>query len=695
MLILYLPTAASAASLDDLGLLPGGSSSQASAINTNGSVVVGSGNNSGINEAFRWTQADGMVGLGFLPGGNSSDASGVNADGSVVVGSGAGSSSAGEAFRWTQGTGMVGLGFLPSGSFSNATAVNTDGSVIVGYGNSSNSFTSEAFRWTQGAGLAGLGFLPGSINSASYAYGVNADGTVVVGQSGNSSGFTEAFRWTQGTGMVGLGFLQGGSLFSSATAVSADGSAVAGFSFNASFHQEAFRWTQGTGMVGLGFLPGGSSSNAAGINVDGSVVVGYGNSSSSAQEAFRWTQGTGMQSVLGLLTAEGVNVSNWSLTNANGVSANGNIIIGTATHNGNSTAYIANIATGGTSTGGTTTPPGLITPEALVQSLAGVAAVPAQGQAMMSGHNSQSLFVARNAMSSYFASPSYLSMSDADLPDLALAAGGDSYLPRIEHRDALYAVGSFGFGNDTRNYSGNTGALFRLTDDVVIGGGAIGSRTDQDTQLGGNSRINAVGGAAMMAYEPQGDGIRLYGTASATKLDVDTTRNYMNGGDIDGSRGKTDGTGYGVIGRAGYSVGLDRKTSIMPYAEMEWSQVNLDGYTEQGGPFPATVSSKTSNSTISRLGAELSYAVNPALTLRGNGAWGHSLSGNDNDVQVNAATLSFTLPQGKEDKNWAEGGIGGIYKATERTTLSADLDARTGDTSQPAVNLMLGVNVAF
>ena len=61
-----------------------------------------------------------FIPLGDLPGGLSlSDARGVSADGSVVVGTSV-SASGFEAFRWTQAGGMVGLGFLPGFPVSNA-----------------------------------------------------------------------------------------------------------------------------------------------------------------------------------------------------------------------------------------------------------------------------------------------------------------------------------------------------------------------------------------------------------------------------------------------------------------------------------------------------------------------------------------------------------------------------------------------
>ena len=69
------------------------------------------------NEAYRWTQIDGMVGLGDLPGGEfRSEAHGVSYDGSVIVGSSYSTAGRREAFRWTQADGMSGLGDLLIGN---------------------------------------------------------------------------------------------------------------------------------------------------------------------------------------------------------------------------------------------------------------------------------------------------------------------------------------------------------------------------------------------------------------------------------------------------------------------------------------------------------------------------------------------------------------------------------------------------
>src|SRR5262249_11963902 len=156
--------------------LPGATSSVAYSTNADGTVIVGCSGFGGCgngpaagNQAFRWTQVGGMAGLGFLPGGSLSRALGANADGSVVVGdanftgSGCGGGLNTQAFRWTQAGGMVGLGFLPGDIASSAEAVNADGSVVVG--SSSNLSTNpHGWRWTQATGLVAIGVLPGGFD---------------------------------------------------------------------------------------------------------------------------------------------------------------------------------------------------------------------------------------------------------------------------------------------------------------------------------------------------------------------------------------------------------------------------------------------------------------------------------------------------------------------------------------------------
>lgn len=206
------------------------SSGIANAVTTDGSLIVGLHVNEAEgqpgNKANRWT-ADEYLPSSIAPG----TASDVTDDGSVVVGRRdfivSPGQTRGEAFRWTQAGGLVNLGYLPGGSTgsSGAAAVTPDGLVIVGGSTSSNG--TEAFRWTQAGGMVGLGDLPGGIFSSS-AVGVSDDGLVVVGNGratglpGETLGTPMGFHWTQATGMVAMG------RHTSAYGVTGDGSIIVG-----------------------------------------------------------------------------------------------------------------------------------------------------------------------------------------------------------------------------------------------------------------------------------------------------------------------------------------------------------------------------------------------------------------------------------------------------------------------------------
>ncbi len=177
-------------------------SGRANAISADGTIVAGQ---DGDGNAFRWMAETGMVGLGsLLPGGDrSSEANAMSADGSVIVGSvdrGFGA----EPFRWTAETGMVGLGDLGECKFNLlvdgvvgeykykgwATDVSADGNIVIGQG-CSNGFPA-AFIWDAENGIRDLeqvlindfGLDLTGWSGFSYAEGISADGTVIVGYDG-------------------------------------------------------------------------------------------------------------------------------------------------------------------------------------------------------------------------------------------------------------------------------------------------------------------------------------------------------------------------------------------------------------------------------------------------------------------------------------------------------------------------------
>ncbi len=259
----------------DLGVLPGANDSSARGVSANGQVVVGFSNPGGLFRAFRWTQAGGMINLGTLGGGNYSMANAVSADGSVVVGGASTEANQVHAFRWKNGV-MSSLGTL-GGSGSSAYGVSGDGSVVVGNSQLAGNSTTHAFRWTQ-AGMTDLGTLPGG--NSSYANKVSADGTTIVGYGYINGNELRAFRWKDGL-MSSLGSLGGDS---EANGVSADGSVIVGKSGNAqNMVYKAFRWTAAGGMQsieqwltasGVQVSSSLATQLANAVSADGTVVVG-------------------------------------------------------------------------------------------------------------------------------------------------------------------------------------------------------------------------------------------------------------------------------------------------------------------------------------------------------------------------------------------------------------------------------------
>jgi probable HAF family extracellular repeat protein len=128
---------------------------------------------------------------------------------------------------------MQDLGTL-GGDSSWALGVSADGSVVVGWAKNAAG-QKRAFRWTAARGMQDLGTLGGS---ESEAWGVSADGSVVVGWAYNAAGLPRAFRWTALGGMEDLNItfahlLTDGSMFMAALATSPDGRYIAGWGYNA------------------------------------------------------------------------------------------------------------------------------------------------------------------------------------------------------------------------------------------------------------------------------------------------------------------------------------------------------------------------------------------------------------------------------------------------------------------------------
>ncbi|QDX82312.1 hypothetical protein B9N43_14330 [Denitratisoma sp. DHT3] len=259
-------------------------------------------------------------------------AQGMSDDGTVVVGSVRLDPYTYRAYKFT----TAGATELPGPSGATevvAEAASADGSVIAGRSYSGGT-TYGALVWENGAltQLPNLNTSAGSVQQG-FARAVSDDGSMVAGESYSGTVYTggglHAVRWAKSGGSWSAPQDLQGNGFSATRVLDMDaaGNTVVGYGAHGDLTNEAYRWTAATGMVGLGLLAehlGGQypTSRATGVSADGSVVTGYSTSNGDDKRAFRWTAAGGMVN-LGTL-------SGGTYSMGNDINADGTVIVGSA-----------------------------------------------------------------------------------------------------------------------------------------------------------------------------------------------------------------------------------------------------------------------------------------------------------------------------------------------------------------------------
>jgi uncharacterized membrane protein len=325
------------ASFQGIGTLPGDGVSVAYGISGDGQYVVGASD----DQAIRWHDGT-MTGLGMLgcPIPSWSQAFGVSQNGAHVVGG-----SCNDGFIWTQTTGMQALSTKVGqvGSWW-ANAVSSQGDIVVGINDAE-----DAFAWSSADGVISLGTLPGHDRAEgkgghySPPFPPWFPGLVtVVGTSANTTtGAFQAFKWDSSSQLMqGLGYLPGDAR-SGANAISRNASTIVGWSRTASGSSKPVRWVSGV----IEEIPTGSiiGCEAKAVSGDGSVVVG----SCGLGVAWIWDSLHGFRNMVTLLTKGfGLNLTDWTLSEATGVSDDGSRIVGYALYNpeGDTEGWIADVA---------------------------------------------------------------------------------------------------------------------------------------------------------------------------------------------------------------------------------------------------------------------------------------------------------------------------------------------------------------
>jgi probable HAF family extracellular repeat protein len=342
--LLFFSIGAQAASLTDLGILPGYTASAASAISADGKIIVGTcskfENGQSIVEPFIWTAAQGMVGMGWMPDCTNCVATSVSTNG-VVVGYCNFANAAG-AFKWTAQSGYTALSHFVSDNETFATSISANGQVIVGY--AGNTGSDYAAKWNSANEFIQLGPL------GSKARDVSGDGSVIVGNIDDTAyPYVLPVLWRASTQMEYLNAVANppqGFTLDTANAVTLDGKFIAGYC-TTPLHPEAYIWSAAGGLKTLGNIdtdsykpptgnvaasPSPIYTEAFAVAENGRAAVGR-NWPGWSSRTFIWTAENGPQTIAQALAGAAIFDAPWDTTAqvdnyTTDMSADGTMIVG-------------------------------------------------------------------------------------------------------------------------------------------------------------------------------------------------------------------------------------------------------------------------------------------------------------------------------------------------------------------------------
>lgn len=263
------------------------------------------------------------------PGYRIPDVAAMSADGSIFVGMVSQGPFTASAVRWSNYGGSNDLLPGPGGAAqSYASGISADGSVIVGGIDIDG--TSQAVVWTNNRPLRVLDNLPGT--AGSVALGVSAGGQFVVGSSSTVDTRSDrAVLWrladnTQ-VDLSQTALLRSPEVTDSrAIAVSRDGDIVAG-NYSTADNNLSFIWRSGTNtsqQLALLAAGGYTNSDVVGISANGARIAGTLTTDDYRMQAVYWTSADGAVHGIGTLGLNG----DRTFSHASAISANGQVIVG-------------------------------------------------------------------------------------------------------------------------------------------------------------------------------------------------------------------------------------------------------------------------------------------------------------------------------------------------------------------------------
>ena len=680
--LVLVPQPRAAGTLD---LVPNGPSDwyHASGVSNDGRFVAGVGvdEETGETRSFHYGSS-GVIDIGDT-GHEHTVAAAISGNGAAVVGEAGGPGFTRRAFRWTEAAGVIDLGTLrpdQTGS-SYAAGVSFDGSRVAGV-SANPDFAQVAFIWIEGATTGVVGneqmfeLHQATDGWTGLATGISDDGNFVIGTERliDNGFFTHALRWdvrniesSSNAPVITLGSL--GGVQSEAHDVSADGSMIVGTSTNNEGNYRAFLWTEGgvDGVAGneqmrdLGTL-GGNWSHGIAISSNGDYVVGKSAGADGMQHAYRWEDVTGMVSVADWLAAHNVEVNAERLTDATGVSDDGNVVVGQLEHENRLRAYIARVVPN---------EPG--------------------GSGIMDVAEYQGTLYSAAGIANAGEFLTWLPMNGAHHRPLMMA-------PKLSGDMCAWATGDLAHHGASETGLGlaEAGACVDLAGGALRLGGAVGtSGSWQTLALGGSSRLSGQYVLSEIDWQPDGTPLLLSVTGMLGGWGAHIDRAYSNGAAMAVSSGDTNVSGGVVRVRADWlEAAVFGNTTINPWASASLGVLHVDGYTESGGPFPAVFQAQGLAHADIRFGVtavtELSTQTRLSTTFEVAHRTGTAVAA----TGTVPGLFDFALGGGSQGQTWARVGAELDHAVSEDLAFSTSLHLASNG-RDPTIAGSVGIRATF
>lgn len=228
--------------------------------------------------------------------------------------------------------------FYATQSTLTPTGLSADGGTVIGSGTDPVDFARYLpYRWQIGGDVESLKDGDGNAFSG-RPLAVSSDGSVIVGLGENNT----PFRWEQESGAVLIALpanLQGAGQ----VLVSNDGLVIVGNAVDANGISSLWQLRQGelrvlnTAQAGQQWLPTAMSG-------DGDVLAATRRDVATGEEtAMMWDDNNGFRDLRSILQAQGVNLSEWQISQISSMDSTGSKLVGTGITEGGAQAWLADL----------------------------------------------------------------------------------------------------------------------------------------------------------------------------------------------------------------------------------------------------------------------------------------------------------------------------------------------------------------